>query len=231
MLKHGMRNTPEYEAWRAIKKRCYNKDHEHYDSYGGRGILMCDEWKGSFEAFYRDMGQRPSPEHSLDREDNDKGYDKDNCRWATWEEQNNNRRNNTKYTHDGKTLTLPEWSRELGIELHTLKNRIWQGWSFEETIGATERIGDQMAFEFSGQTRTLKAWCRSFNVPYETVRKRLKRGISFEESVRLSIADKFIVFDGAEKALRFWCDLLCLDLINVSKRIMHGETFEAIAFE
>ena len=96
-FKHGMFGTPEYKAWAAMIQRCTNPNDNRYVSHGTRGIVFCEEWK-SFEKFYEDMGNRPTEKHSLDRKDNDKGYCKENCRWATQSEQNFNKRtpkNNT----------------------------------------------------------------------------------------------------------------------------------------
>jgi len=82
-IKHGMCNTPEYNAWKAMKDRCYKKTYQHYERYGGRGIKVCDKWKNDFINFYNDMGRKPAPNYQLDRIDNDKDYCKENCRWAT----------------------------------------------------------------------------------------------------------------------------------------------------
>lgn len=90
--RHGRKETPEYRAWSAMKARCTDPSHPAYHRYGGRGIAVCDEWLTSFEAFFAHLGERPSRTHSLDRIDNDKGYQPGNCRWATRSEQNRNRR-------------------------------------------------------------------------------------------------------------------------------------------
>ena len=89
---HGQSNSPEYITWIAMKSRCLNPRAENYQRYGGSGVTICDEWLYSFEAFFSDMGQKPTPKHTLDRIDNSQGYAPNNCRWATVSEQNNNKR-------------------------------------------------------------------------------------------------------------------------------------------
>jgi hypothetical protein len=134
VTKHGFRHLPEYNIWRGMLDRCYNKETAAYPRYGGRGITVSDEWKESFEAFYRDMGTRPSEDYSIDRKDNDKGYSKENCRWATSEEQMRNRSNNVYYEKDGEKKLLKQWCNELGLNISTVYDRIRRGWTFEEAI-------------------------------------------------------------------------------------------------
>jgi hypothetical protein len=88
---HGMRDTNEWAIWRGMVSRCHNPNDTGFHKYGGRGITVCQRWRDSFAAFYEDMGPRPEG-LSIDRVDNDRGYEPDNCRWATASEQRANQR-------------------------------------------------------------------------------------------------------------------------------------------
>lgn len=133
---HGMSYTPEYAIYRAMLKRCNNPSHPSFKRHGARGIRVCDRWLSGFEAFFEDMGPRPSPDHSLEREDNDGNYEKNNCRWATWEEQNSNKRDNHNLTFQGETMTISRWSRRVGIGRATINHRLARGWTVEQALTA-----------------------------------------------------------------------------------------------
>jgi hypothetical protein len=93
---HGLSKSRTYRIWRHMRNRCHLKTHPRYDEWGGRGIKVCDEWRYSFENFYRDMGEATG-KLSIDRIDNNKGYYKENCRWATIEQQAQNKIKKYKY--------------------------------------------------------------------------------------------------------------------------------------
>ena len=89
---HGYSRTKIYRIWTSMKSRCYCKTDTNYHHYGERGITVCERWRDDFLAFLDDMGEPPSPSHSLDRIDNEGNYELNNCRWATKSEQVANRR-------------------------------------------------------------------------------------------------------------------------------------------
>lgn len=90
----GLSTSPEYQVWRNMISRCMDAANVSFDDYGGRGITVCERWL-EFLNFYADMGPRPTRSHSIDRIDNDRGYEPGNCRWVTWSEQMLNRRKRT----------------------------------------------------------------------------------------------------------------------------------------
>jgi hypothetical protein len=134
LTKHGLYGTPEYRSYRHIRNRCLNPKVPAYPSYGGRGITICDRWLESFENFFADMGEKPSPKHSIERIDNDKGYSPDNCKWADDIEQANNKRNNRLIKYNGEIKTLAQWAEILGIKRQTITSRLRSGWSDEKII-------------------------------------------------------------------------------------------------
>jgi hypothetical protein len=121
--KHGLAKGgkfPEYNAWYDMISRCEKPTMPYYHRYGARGITVCERWRNSFRDFIADMGKRPSSKHSIDRIDNDGNYEPSNCRWATREEQNNNRSCCVYLEYDGRKLTLSQWSKVTGINQQTI---------------------------------------------------------------------------------------------------------------
>jgi hypothetical protein len=127
-------NKRALEIYTSMKARCYNKHKKNYMNYGGRGIKVCRRWKHSFEKFFTDMSPIPPPPFSLDRIDNNKGYSKDNCRWATIKEQRRNRRNNKIISYNGKQQCVSAWAEETGVKYTTLMRRFNRGWDHNKIL-------------------------------------------------------------------------------------------------
>jgi len=134
------RGSPEHLTWRGMIARCSNPKSTGYERYGGAGIRVCERWL-VFENFLEDMGRRPA-DHTLDRVDNRGDYTPENCRWATWRQQCNNRKNNTPITHGSHTMTVAEWARHLGMKHVTLKNRFRLGWTVDKAFETPVREVD-----------------------------------------------------------------------------------------
>lgn len=117
-----------------MKYRCNNPRCRYYKDYGGRGIKVCEEWNSS-EAFIEwSLSHGYKDNLSIDRIDNDKGYSPDNCRWTTQEVQHNNTRRSHKVTAFGKTMTLTEWAKQVGMDRKTLRLRLEKGMTPEQAL-------------------------------------------------------------------------------------------------
>lgn len=133
--KHGMIGTPEYTAWRNMIDRCYNENVPTYQGYGARGISVYPSWRKDFLAFYNDVGQRPSKNHSLGRIDNDGDYEPGNVRWETLEQQSGNKRWTLYVEYEGREVKLIDLCDELNLEISLVRGRIRNcGWTLEEAI-------------------------------------------------------------------------------------------------
>jgi hypothetical protein len=142
--KHGRSRTPTWNSWSAMKSRCDCPSDPFFHRYGARGITYCNAWK-DFEVFNRDMGGRPEGT-TLDRIDNEKGYCVDNCRWSSVLDQANNRSTTPFYEYKGRTQSLSDWVRELGVPYGRTYQRLKKGWSFANAVEAN--------FQVTGQRRT-----------------------------------------------------------------------------
>jgi len=133
--KHGQSNaikrgkgTRLYESWKGMKARCYYLKHKDYKSYGGRGIIICEEWRGNYLSFYEWAIANGYKEGlTIDRKDSDGPYSPDNCRWTTMEVQNNNKSCVRKITANGETHTIAEWAKITGINKRLIAQRVDHG--------------------------------------------------------------------------------------------------------
>jgi hypothetical protein len=151
-LRHGHsrigQRTLEYRSWKSMNNRCNGNDPRRrtYHDYKIKGVSVCERWQGErgFENFLADMGPRPKNK-TLDRYPDPYGnYEPGNCRWATNEEQSNNRRNSHMLTLDGVTMSRSQWARKVGMSYWTLRSRLERGWNLREAITGDSSLKEQI---------------------------------------------------------------------------------------
>jgi hypothetical protein len=128
-----------------MRYRCHNPEAAGYSKYGARGITVCDRWRNDFQAFFEDMGPRPSHQHSIDRIDNNGPYSPENCRWATPAEQCNNRRTNHIVTYGGSKMTIAQCAEAVGLTYEVLRHRI-------STLGEPAEVAVERAMRYAAYT-------------------------------------------------------------------------------
>lgn len=133
---HNKSNTKLYGIWNAMKQRCYNPNYHAYKNYGGRGIIICDDWVNSFNNFYNWAINNGYQEGlSIERINVDDNYYPNNCTWITLAQQAQNRRSCHMFCYNNKKQNLTQWCNELGLDYKLVHNRIFKlNWSFERAI-------------------------------------------------------------------------------------------------
>ena len=134
-ITHNLSKTRLYRIWCGMKTRCTNPNSVNYKNYGGRGVSICSDWLNNFESFYEwSVANGYNDELTLDRINNDGNYEPFNCKWPTYKEQSQNKRDVKLYTFNGKTQTQKEWSLELGGNPALIASRLSKGWSLERAL-------------------------------------------------------------------------------------------------
>ena len=203
---HGMSNTREHAIWRGIIQRCTNPNNTAFQYYGGRGIAVCDRWLNSFEAFYSDMGPRPSSDYSVERRDGTRGYGPDNCYWATAQQQSENRSNNWQVEVEGVMMTSVAAAKAVGIKSSTLSKRLRQGVPESELLKKERLDGKSPAtyFEHEGRSLSAQAWAKEKGISARTVSDRIfKQGMSIAEALSKPVETTYS-HDGKELTLAAW---------------------------
>ena len=179
---HDMSYSKPYKVWANMKNRCENTTIPNYKNYGGRGIIFNPKWE-KFVNFWNDMKEGYKKGLSIERIDNNKGYSKENCKWATVEEQQNNRRNNHYITYKDKTMNITQWAKELGIAPHILVSRITiYKWSIEKALTTSIRENTRIIV-FNNEKKNLSQWARDKGIGKDTLWKRLKYGWSIKKAL------------------------------------------------
>jgi len=181
------RDIPEYMNWQAMKSRCYAKSMSK-GSHQRRGIKVCDRWLYSFDNFLQDMGPKPSKEYTLDRIDNNGNYEPNNCRWATRQEQADNKSSNKMYTYKGETLNLTQLGEKYGINPNTLLYRIRdQKLSIKEAIEIPNRY---KSYEYEGKFYSGDELSELFGIPKKNIYDRIAKGWSMERIKSTKVKSK-----------------------------------------
>lgn len=150
---HKLSKTKLYRTYRSIINRCYDRNNPNYHNYGGRGIVMCEDWKNDFKTFYdwayangykEELLQNGKNKWTIDRIDVNGNYEPSNCRWATWEQQANNKRQTVYLTYKGKTLTQRQWAKKLGLDDCDIYWRLKNGWSISEVLSVPKKYGNRI---------------------------------------------------------------------------------------
>lgn len=176
-----------YGCWRNIKQRCHNPRNHAYKHYGARGIFLCDEWRSDFTTFLSAVGEPPTKLHTLERINNNRGYEPGNVRWATRAEQSANRRGNVRITIEGETKVLACWAQEYGLSRMTLVRRLARGMGPKEAIETpTQRWNSLKAVSFGNETHSLREWADITGIKYCTLWRRMRRGVELFRPGELS---------------------------------------------
>lgn len=192
---HGDTHTHLYATWRSLKDRCNNPNHPQYKDYGGRGIKVCDEWNGNYEA-YREWSllngyaDTKRGDCTIDRIDVNGNYEPSNCRWVDMKAQCRNRRNNVVIECDGESHCLSEWAEMLGEPYQKLVSRHRRGWKPHEILYGRERVIPTETYRnrktnrlltFRGETHCAVEWAEILGINANTIRGRVHRGWSDEQ--------------------------------------------------
>lgn len=146
---HKKSGTPEYKIWAAIKRRCFNEKSNCFQYYGGRGIVMCQEWSDDFVKFLDHIGPRPSLGHSVDRIDNDRGYEPGNVRWATKYQQSRNNSANCFVVVYGEKMIVTDAAERFSIKATTVWHRLSRGWNGHDAVTIPAGVKPQPAEKIS----------------------------------------------------------------------------------
>lgn len=165
-----------YSIYQGMTKRCYYPDNQNYKYYGGKGIVICNEWKSDFSAFKKWSLENGYQDNlTIDRINTNGNYEPSNCRWVSMKEQCNNRTSNHLITYKGKTQNLKQWCIELNLNYGIMESRINRyKWSVEKAF-ETKTNFRMVMITYKNKTQTLKQWCDELDLNYKLTHSRIHR--------------------------------------------------------
>jgi hypothetical protein len=210
-------------------ERCRDPRNIGWKDYGGRGITVCDRWL-TFENFLADMGERPLG-RSIDRLDHDGHYEPDNCRWATAEEQANNKRNSAFMELNGVTKTITEWSREHGISENAVRRRLSLGWSLDRALTQPSRGLRQDLIEFRGKKMLKRHFAKLIGMEPHNVYIRFAAGETSEHIAANPTRERVFITIGEETLITAeWSRRSGVERRTIAYRIKKGWPPEKAVF-
>ena len=203
-----------YSIWRCMINRCYRLKDNSYKNYGARGIVVCKEWRRSFENFKQwalETGydkDAPRGQCTLDRINNNGNYEPNNCRWVSQKIQNNNKRTNTKFTINGCTHTVTEWCDLFNINSNLVLDRLNIGWDINTALSKKSK-GKYKWITYKNETYCINEWARKLGLSKDTIKCRLKLGWDLEDV--FNIPYKFdrlpVNLNGQINEIRYWAKI------------------------
>lgn len=185
--------TKEWRAWHNMRARCRYQSTDRYARYGGRGIRVCPQWADpdtGFVQFLADVGEAPTPRHSIARIDNDGHYEPGNVEWQTATNQARNTSDNHTLTARGVTKTLAEWAAESGVSRGTILARLARGWPEERAISEPRQFvgsaGARHYLRHDGKRLTISAWARETGIQRTTIMRRISMGWTVKEALTVN---------------------------------------------
>jgi hypothetical protein len=165
-----------YSIYQGMTRRCYYPDNQNYKYYGGKGIVICNEWKTDFSAFKKWALENGYQDNlTIDRINTNGNYEPSNCRWVSMKEQCNNRTSNHLITYKGKTQNLKQWCIELNLNYGIMESRINRyKWSVEKAF-ETKTNFRMVMITYKNKTQTLKQWCDELDLNYKLTHSRIHR--------------------------------------------------------
>lgn len=208
--------------WRGMKGRCYREACSGYKNYGKRGIIVCDEWLNNFESFESwALNNGYAEGLTIERIDNNGNYCPENCRWATRLEQANNKRNNVRVTHSGKTQTLSQWARELKKSVSTIKVSYYKG-TFPPKDYAHHMRPNEL-IEYQGKALTISQWAKEFGVSYGTMYQRIYTGMFPPNEKNRPKRNRLVTYQGKTLTAKQWAKEFGVTHDTMCQKIYRGE--------
>lgn len=220
-------DTRIYSIWSNMKRRCRDKNNNHYHNYGGRGITYCEEWEKSTTFIKWAMENGYRDDLTLDRINNDGNYEPDNCRWTTWEVQSSNKVTTVYITYKGITHTIKDWGKITKLPYSTISYRYNRNLPPEEILAPKQRLPRLITYK--GKTKSLAEWARDIGISPETLAYRIDSGKPLKEAFQKQIYKKLVI-KGVSHTVAEWAEISGISYQLIMTRLKQGKSPEEAVF-